>query len=104
MVGIDLVSVEEFSRQLDLGGEAFLTRAFRPAELARRDATHLAGLWAMKEAVVKAASTPIATLTDIVIVHDESGRPHATVGERRYEVSVAHHGEYAVAIAIEVRT
>jgi phosphopantetheine--protein transferase-like protein len=101
MIGIDLVSIPEFQRQLEIGGTRFLQRAFSKSELENRDVRHLAGLWAAKEAVIKAAVTP-PQLSDIELTHDASGRPHARVGAQSFDVSISHHGEYAVAVAMSV--
>lgn len=104
MIGIDLVSIVEFQRQLDLGGEGFLRKAFTESELEDRQVTHVAGLWAAKEAVVKAAGLPGTKLTDVGIFHDASGRPRGTLGTHDFEISISHHGEYAVAVALMVTT
>jgi hypothetical protein len=74
VIGIDLVDIEEFRRQLLLGGERFLRRAFHEHELVDQDAARLAGLWAPKEAVVKASLTPPGRFADVTIANDGSGR------------------------------
>ena len=102
MIGIDLVFVPEFDRQRDLGGDAFLRRVFTAAELENLESAHLAGLWAAKEAVIKAYAQLGASLSAIVVSHDEAGRPCATYDGRTFEVSIAHHGDYAVAVALMV--
>jgi phosphopantetheine--protein transferase-like protein len=104
MIGIDLVSIVEFQRQLDLGGESFLRRAFTDSELENRQVSHVAGLWAAKEAVVKAANASMTKLADVVIFHDASGRPHGTLDNHHFELSISHHGDYAVAVALMVAT
>jgi phosphopantetheine--protein transferase-like protein len=102
VIGIDLVFIPEFERQRELGGESFLRRVFTSAELRNLESVHLAGLWAVKEAVIKACPEVRESLTEIVVRHDETGRPSATCGTRVFEVSIAHHGDYAVAIALLV--
>ena len=104
MVGIDLVFVPEFQAQLQVGGDTFIEKAFQIAEYARKEPEHLAGLWAAKEAVCKAMDTPPKSWLDIQISHDASGKPHATVGGESFAISIAHHGEYAVAVAQKVTT
>lgn len=99
MLGIDLVFVPEFEKQLTAGGPAFLDKAFRTSELKSHRSEHLAGLWAAKEAVIKAAAIAPEKWTDIVISHDRSGKPRARLGEQRFALSIAHHGDYAVAVA-----
>lgn len=99
MLGIDLVHIPEFRRQLALGGSTFLEKAFSASEAQNHAPDHLAGLWAAKEAVLKAAGMKPGHWLDICITHDGQGRPGAAVGDDIYEVSIAHHGEYAVAVA-----
>jgi phosphopantetheine--protein transferase-like protein len=102
MIGIDLVHVPEFQRQLDAGGPHFLGKMFNQSELGNRSIEHLAGLWAAKEAVMKAAPEPPLRMTDIVIMNDPSGRPHAIVAAHSFDVSISHHGDYVVAVALGV--
>ena len=101
MIGVDLVYIPEFEKQLGLGGQSYLNRAFNADELANQDSTHLAGLWAAKEAVFKASpqDTPNGA-TSVAVTINPSGRPSATLDGTRYDVSISHHGEYAIAIAI----
>jgi phosphopantetheine--protein transferase-like protein len=63
---------------------------------------HLAGLWAAKEAVTKAAAVTPAKWTDIVISYDETGRPYARIKTEEFAISISHHGDYAVAVAYRV--
>ncbi len=99
MIGIDLVFIPEFQRQLDIGGGAFLASAFHVSELNDRGTEHLAGLWAAKEAVIKARGNDGTRFVEVLISHDERGVPSARVNGQSYAISIAHHGEYAVAVA-----
>jgi phosphopantetheine--protein transferase-like protein len=99
MIGIDLVFIPEFQQQLDSGGKTFIDKAFNMSELKNHKTEHLAGLWAAKEAVIKAAPETPKKMTDIVISHDGSGKPAAKFNSDHYEISIAHHGDYAIAVA-----
>ncbi|HUD08068.1 MAG TPA: 4'-phosphopantetheinyl transferase superfamily protein [Candidatus Saccharimonadales bacterium] len=99
MIGIDLVFIPEFQKQLDLGGRAFIQNAFSVSELKNQKTEHLAGLWAAKEAVIKAADSVPKKMADIVITSDASQKPFALVGSQKFAISISHHGEYAVAVA-----
>ncbi len=101
MIGVDLVHIPEFQKQLTTGGSIFVQKAFNESELKKNDAEHLAGVWAAKEAVLKAGGLKIDHWTDIKITYNADGRPSATVGDEHYEISIAHHGEYAVAVAMK---
>jgi len=99
MIGIDLVFVPEFQNQLDIGGSDFMQKAFNATEIKDHNTEHLAGIWAAKEAVIKAAANAPKKLTDIIITQDKNGKPSAKVASEKYAISISHHGDYAVAIA-----
>jgi len=99
MIGVDLVFIPEFQKQLEAGGDTFIERSFSLSEMKNHKTEHLAGLWAAKEAVIKAAETAPKKYTDIVITHDKAGKPCAHVGSQEFAVSIAHHGDYAIAVA-----
>lgn len=121
-VGIDVVSIPEFSEQLAQPGTMFADR-FTVGE--RRDAAsgtgedarHLAVRWAAKEAVVKAWSVsrfsrspllPLIRHSDIEVVTDNWGRPAirlaGEIGEHlrdtQVHISLTHDGPTAAAVAI----
>lgn len=102
MIGIDLVYIPEFKRQLELGGSTFLKKSFQVSELKNNQTEHLAGLWAAKEAVSKAARSTPKLWSDITVLQDHRDKIHAVFGEEQFEVSIAHHGEYAVAVAYRI--
>ena len=102
MIGIDLVFIPEFRRQVESGGAHFLERAFNPSELENQNVQHLAGLWAAKEAVIKAAPKPAERLIDVAVTYDASGRPYGTTEAQNFELSISHHGDYVVAVALGV--
>jgi phosphopantetheine--protein transferase-like protein len=100
MVGIDLVYLPEFQKQLEIGGDHFLTRTFTLKELVNRQPEHLAGLWAAKEAVMKAAALKPGYWKEIVIEIQPNGSRLARLPSgMTLEVSISHHGDYAIAVA-----
>lgn len=103
MVGIDLVFIPEFNKQLDLGGTTFLEKAFSLSEIKNSEAEHLAGLWAAKEAVIKAATVMPKSRADIIVAYDESGKPHAKTRNESFAISISHHGQYAIAVAYRIQ-
>ncbi len=102
MVGIDLVFIPEFRKRLEVGAGAILQSAFRSSEITNQQPEHLAGLWAAKEAVAKAAVQAPTKWTDIVISQDASGKPHAKIGAQEFAISISHHGDYAIAVAYRI--
>ncbi|WP_295628916.1 holo-ACP synthase [uncultured Corynebacterium sp.] len=134
--GVDMVHVPSFAADLDQPGSTFAKSVFTVGELAaarRRGlvgaalARHLAGRWAVKEAVIKAWSQamygsppPIARdeldWRDIEVVADAWGRVavalHGRVRDEvaslttttgapaSFHVSISHDGDQAIAVAI----
>lgn len=117
-VGVDLVQLERIERLHRRYGEAFTTRICHPDEPLRRAnaalVEHLGGLFAAKEAVLKALGTGWAQglrLRDVEIEHDRHGAPsvrlHARAAERADELavvsihlSISHERTHAIAFAL----
>jgi NAD(P)H-hydrate epimerase len=99
MVGIDLVYLPEFQKQLKLGGQTFLSKTFNDNELKNDTLEHLAGVWAAKEAVLKAIGKNKMKMADITIDYKDS-QPQATYRGKKFDISITHHGDYAVAVAV----
>lgn len=100
MLGVDLVYIPEFEKQVALGGKKFLKKVFHPTESKNQKAEHLAGVWAAKEAVIKATGRKSSDWLDIIIKYDKNGQPRACMGKIKFEISIAHHGQYVVAVAL----
>lgn len=126
-VGTDLVFLPNFAEQLRQPGTRF-ARAFHPAELRRsaskpRPQEHLGGVWAAKEAFVKAFSglrfgqEPVIkaerlSWPELEVFADPWGRPalraHGqlaaalaeSVGEWEASISISHDGDYATAVCV----
>ena len=95
--------------------DRFLERYFTPEEAAyihsrgAQAAQSMAGIWAAKEAVLKALGTGIAfPLQDIEVCHTELGQPfirlRGKVAEAapgsRFLISITHEGGMAAAMAV----
>ena len=114
--GLDLCGI---ARMEEAGGHAhFLERVFTPAELAYAEsrgaarAASLAGMWAAKEALLKALGTGIAfPMTDAEIAHDAAGAPFyrlhgeaaARCGGAIPRLSVTHEAGMAAAVCVLLR-
>lgn len=128
-VGLDIVDVEAFSAQLADQASGFVEGTFRPGErrpaapVRLRQAQHLAGHFAAKEALIKAWSAarrgrPPALaqvdLRDIEVTDDGYGRPglrlHGAVRDGVAELapgapvtahlSISHDGPVAAAVVV----
>ncbi|MBQ9264154.1 MAG: holo-ACP synthase [Clostridia bacterium] len=119
-VGIDLCEIARMEKLLSEG--RFLKRYFSPEEQAYINgkgvsaAASMAGIYAAKEAFVKALGTGIVSgaLSDICVLHDENGAPYfdlrgayqplaAKKGIVRVYLSISHDGGMAAAVAIAER-
>ena len=120
-VGLDLVEIERMADILERTGDRFLARVLHPdadrSRFARREgATHLAGLFAAKEAVMKALGTGMAgaNFADIRIRHRDSGQPYVDLGGTalakatglgitEWKISITHSKTTAAAVALAIR-
>ncbi len=119
-VGLDLVEIERLRALVDKHGEAFLRRVLHPDESRERltkadGAAHLAGLFAAKEAVMKALGTGMAgaAFSEIAVRHTVSGQPlleldgsardrAAELGITSWQLSITHSKTTAAAVAIAI--
>lgn len=115
--GIDLVAIHRIKTILDSpNSDRFKQKVFSPAEIdycqSKADpATHFAGRFAAKEAVMKAVLSSAALHqighSEIEITADEYGAPVVRLNsgiQQKYScrVSISHDGDFAVAYAIFV--
>lgn len=119
--GIDMVDCDRLAALIDRHGRRFVDRVFTPAEraycTARKNPTpHLAGRFAVKEAVLKVLGTGWRdgiAWTDIETRNQPSGQPTVHLAGRcrqlaeqrgiaRILVSISHIDTHAVASAIGV--
>lgn len=107
VLGCDLVFLPRFKKSLKSGGGAFLRRVFHLEELENKDPTHLAGIFAAKEAVMKALDLKPGNWQKILIKKNASGKPSALILEEKIKIrtsdlSISHDGNYALAIFIGI--
>ncbi len=118
-LGLDLVEVARVGALLERHEERFLRRVCRPGEAkkgtsAEAWAQHVAGLFAAKEAVLKALGTGWGegvTFRDVEVhrapsgapsvrLHGEAHRKAEALGARRVHISITHERYHAAAVAI----
>ena len=110
-LGVDLCEIARMQRLLDEGHP--LRRMFTAEEqdyIASKGATAaqtMAGLFAAKEAILKALGTGLTIpMTDIVITHTNLGQPVITLAGKAAEmgghvmISITHEGGMAAAFAV----
>lgn len=102
--GCDIVEIARVARLMEQ--RTWLTRVFHPAELSNQTAGHLAGVFAAKEAAMKALSMPPGSWLSLEIVQEQSGRPLLRVSSEYFpegksiDCSIAHDGGLAIAFVI----
>jgi len=118
-IGIDIVEVERIAKALNRGNKGFWNVVYTPTEAIYIQQAHFvearaAGLWAAKEAVVKAFGTGFSEgigFHNVEIQHTASGQPYAVLSgklalwanERALQVlsiSISHTNHYAAATAL----
>jgi holo-[acyl-carrier protein] synthase len=117
-IGLDMVEIDRMERVYALYGERFVRRICLPEEVEPRGdralVQHLAGLFAAKEAVLKALGTGWSAglgFSQVEVVKQEHGAPGvrlhgnaakraALLGITQVHLSITHDGAYAAAVAI----
>ena len=98
-IGTDIIRISRIEKSLEK--EHFKASVFTDNEiLYAKKAETFAGIFAAKEAYLKAMGTGInKRLNAIEISHDEKGKPYIN-GVPNSDVSISHDGDYAIASVI----
>jgi len=109
-VGVDVAAIPRIAEAQKRFGNRFLHKFLSDREIdyCGGSAERWAGRWAAKEAIGKAMPTgvPRPRMRDVEILPSEDGRPHVRVAPattltgRDIDVSIAHDGHFAVAVAV----
>ena len=106
-IGIDIIEIKRFAFSKKNKKAPFLLKVFSREELDycfsfRDPSSHLAGIFAAKEAASKALGTKSFPLIELEIRHTKEGMPVVWKGKKRLsiQVSIAHAEKLAVAIAV----
>jgi holo-[acyl-carrier protein] synthase len=112
-IGIDITEVTRLRKAIEKWGDSFSHRIFTEKELSIAQAKtnkyqHLAGRFAAKEAIFKAAGDPKIGFKDIEILNDTAGKPCCSFRNGKgkniiINVSISHVKTYAVANAIATK-
>ena len=102
-IGTDIAEVCRFKSM----NERMLERILSPQDLEyiskyKEPATHIAGFWAAKEALVKALNRKDLDFSQISILHEESGKPFFSFVPEKgvLNLSISHENSFAVAFVV----
>lgn len=110
--GIDTILIGRFEKlQKKFIDKAFTTNEQEYVKTRKNMAETYAGLYACKEAFLKALEVGILNgipLTDIEVLHFESGAPYVNIPNeirkkykiKKVAISISHDGEYASAVCV----
>ena len=105
-VGIDLVNLPRFKSKI-AKRHLILDKIFSHSELKSKE-EHLAGIFAAKEATIKALGLLPGSWHHIEVVYKKSGKPSLVLtGDfakkvESFDLSIAHEKDYLIAIVVVI--
>lgn len=104
-IGSDILQIKKFRTTFKKCPEKFERDIFSERELQNPGISHLAGLFAAKEAVIKALDLKPGSWKLIEIKNIKSGKPVLNFDKainkeniKSYDLSISHHGDYVIAV------
>lgn len=107
-LGIDLVDLKKFERKL-ITSPSILKEFLAPAELGTGSADHLAGIFAAKEAIIKALGLAPGSWLKMEIHQSKTSKPSVKFAKsiatnlKSYDVSISHDGNFIVAVFVALQ-
>jgi phosphopantetheine--protein transferase-like protein len=103
-IGCDIVQISKFEERIQQSNSTLLSNLFSSYELNNaKSIKSLAGLFAAKEAIVKALQLNPGNWSQIEIFKLESGKPTIKLNFDKkissHDISISHDGDYAFATA-----
>lgn len=103
--GLDIVEIEDFQRMIEIGGDVFLEKIFDSEEVSENERLEsLAGMFALKEAVIKATGLKGGSWKKIKVSKDNNGKPIVSVDMEKVigDGSISHTKKFAVAVFVVI--
>ncbi|MCQ2794287.1 MAG: holo-ACP synthase [Bacilli bacterium] len=101
MLGIDIVKISRVKNASTLAKKILAKEELALYKKARKPQEFLAGRFAAKEAFLKAKHCGITSgikLNEIKVLYQRSGAPVIVYQGEKFTVSIAHDGDYAIAV------
>ncbi len=105
-IGIDIIEIKRIDILIEKHGEKFLRRIFTENEInyagKKKSAESFAGMFAAKEAYIKAVGGNGIEFKEIEILHDKNNKPFYNIKLKNYScnLSISHNKTIATAICI----
>ncbi len=106
-IGNDILNIYDFGKSLMK--DKFSDNVFLPSEMKNKNTEHLAGIFAAKEAVMKALGLKAGSWLKIEVVNERSGKPIVKLSKDivkdkilDYDLSISHDRKYAIATFVVV--
>jgi holo-[acyl-carrier-protein] synthase len=103
--GIDIIKISRLQTSINRVGESFVKRVFFTHEYQNKKIDTIAGIYAAKEAIIKALDLPADSWLNIEIKHEDTGKPYFIIKNISHKIesadlSIAHDEGYAVASVV----
>lgn len=103
--GSDIVFLPRFEKTFLANKEHFLQNVFCKEELKNATTQGLAGIFAAKEAAMKALGIAAGQWQEILVAHKKTGKPYLAAFPKKktskkqwkHELTISHDGDYVVA-------
>ena len=106
-IGSDILQLKKFQASFKKYPKKFERDIFLASELKNSEIIHLAGLFAAKEAVIKALDLKPGTWQLIEIKNLKTGKPVLELNKmidrgkiQSHDLSISHHGDYVIAVVV----
>ncbi len=107
-IGIDIIEIERIGNLINCYGDRFLNRIFTKNEIkygkSKSNFESFAGMFAAKEAFIKASDENGINFKDIEILHNHNKKPYYKIRiyspGKNYSLSISHNKTNAIAFCI----
>jgi holo-[acyl-carrier protein] synthase len=101
-IGTDIIEIERLKDKTNLFRRFLSKSDFEYVEKFKDSLPHIAGIWASKEALVKAMDNKTIEFSEISILHTKTGKPYFDFKPKvgTLYLSISHEKKYATAVVV----